>query len=149
MKTAIVFYSEHHRNTRKLVDAIKADDETIKLIDITKTKVAELDGYDVIGVASGIYMSKFNKDLLIYLRNKLPEHKAVFALYTCGQKRDSYSNEVRDIAKDRHCKWLGAYGCLGFDTFGPFKIVGGIAKGHPTDEEIQGAVTFYKKVNQE
>ena len=36
------------------------------------------------------------------------------------------------------------YGCFGFDTFGPFKIVGGIKKGHPTDEEIEDAVRFYQ-----
>ena len=31
----------------------------------------------------------------------------------------------------------------GFDTFGPFKLIGGIAKGHPTQSEIDGAVEFY------
>jgi hypothetical protein len=30
-----------------------------------------------------------------------------------------------------------------FDTFGPFKLIGGLKKGHPTEEEIQGAVDFY------
>lgn len=38
---------------------------------------------------------------------------------------------------------LGVYGCRGFDTFGPFKLIGGIAKGHPTQNEIDGAVEFY------
>ena len=41
---------------------------------------------------------------------------------------------------------LGAYHCLGFDTFGPFKLVGGIAKGHPTEEEIAGATKFYREL---
>jgi hypothetical protein len=41
---------------------------------------------------------------------------------------------------------LGSYGCLGFDTFGPFKLVGGIAKGHPTADEIQGALKFYESL---
>ena len=26
------------------------------------------------------------------------------------------------------------------------KLVGGIAKGHPTDQEIQGAIDFYKSL---
>ncbi len=34
----------------------------------------------------------------------------------------------------------------GFDTFGPFKIVGGLQKGHPTEEELQAAVEFYKNL---
>ncbi|MGB3985262.1 MAG: flavodoxin, partial [Limnochordia bacterium] len=38
---------------------------------------------------------------------------------------------------------LGTYGCRGFDTFGPFKLVGGIAKGHPNENDIAGAVKFF------
>ena len=34
----------------------------------------------------------------------------------------------------------------GFDTFGPFKLVGGLQKGHPTEEELQGAIEFYKNL---
>ena len=41
---------------------------------------------------------------------------------------------------------LGEYHCQGFDTFGPFKLVGGIAKGHPTSQEIEGAVAFYRNL---
>lgn len=33
----------------------------------------------------------------------------------------------------------GEYSCLGFDTFGPFKLFGGIAKGHPSQDEIEAA----------
>jgi len=42
---------------------------------------------------------------------------------------------------------MGSYGCRGYDTYGPFKLVGGIAKGHPTEEEIDGAVAFYNKIS--
>ena len=34
----------------------------------------------------------------------------------------------------------------GFDSFGPFKLVGGIQKGHPTDAEIKSAVEFYNSI---
>lgn len=43
----------------------------------------------------------------------------------------------------KQCRELGAYQCLGFDTFGPFKLIGGIAKGHPNEDEIAAAVSFY------
>lgn len=144
MKTAIVFYSQHHKNTRKLVDAIKAADPDVKLIDISVTKVSELDGYDMIGIASGIYYSKFAKPLMEYLDTHLPEDKEVFALYTCGQDRASYTKDIKTLVEKKHGTYLGEYGCLGFDTFGPFKLVGGLAKGHPTEEEVHGVVEFYK-----
>lgn len=146
MKTEIVFYSQHHRNTRKLVQAIKEDDPEVKLIDVSVNKVAELDGYDRIGIASGIYYSKFAKPLMEYLATHLPEGKEVFALYTCGQMRASYTKDIKALVEEKKCSYIGEYGCLGFDTFGPFKLVGGLQKGHPTEEEIQGAVDFYRGI---
>ena len=129
MSTAIVYYSQHHENTKKLIDAIKEAHPDIKLIDTTRTKVEDLEPYDTIGIASGIYFGKFNKDLTEYVRNKLPHAVKVFGLYTCGNRMDTYTKENREIAEAKGCKWLGEYGCKGFDTFGPFKLVGGIQKG--------------------
>lgn len=36
-----------------------------------------------------------------------------------------------------------------FDTWGPFKLTGGVQKGHPTAEEIKGAVDFFDKIEDE
>ena len=83
MATVILVYSQHHGNTRKLADAKKADDG-IKIVDITENRVEDLSGYDAIGIASGIYMGKFNYDLMEYLKEKLPGGKKVFALFICG-----------------------------------------------------------------
>ena len=57
-----------------------------------------------------------------------------------------YFDAIRKITKTKECRELGAYQCLGYDTFGPFRMVGGIAKGHPTAEEIENAVSFYRFV---
>ena len=143
MKTAIAFFSTHHGNTRKLVEAIasKAD---VTLIDVTKDKDADLTGFDRIGFASGIYYSSFSKQILKFASAYLPEGKDVFFINTCGTPRGNYFDAIRKIATEKKCKELGAYQCLGFDTFGPFKLVGGLAKGHPTQEEIAGSVTFYE-----
>ena len=143
MSTAIVYYSQHHGNTKKLLDAIKEYDPEIKLIDTTKTKVEDLSPYDRIGIASGIYFGKFNKDLTEYIKKSLPHAIKVFGIYTCGNPSDRYTKEIKSIVNEKGCKWIGEYGCLGFDTFGPFKLIGGIAKDHPTEEEIHGAVDFY------
>ena len=57
-----------------------------------------------------------------------------------------YFDAIRKITKAKKCRELGAYQCLGYDTFGPFKLVGGISKGHPTEDEIAGAVKFYRAI---
>ena len=145
MKTAIVYYSEHHGNTKKLLDAIAAKHD-VTLINVTKTPETDLSGYDRIGLASGIYYSSFAKQLLAYAEEHLPEGKDVFYIFTHGAPKGMFLNAVRKIAEAKHCRELGDYHCQGFDTFGPFKLVGGIAKGHPTEDEIGGAVSFYERL---
>ena len=145
MKTAIVYYSRHHGNTKKLLDAISESNE-VTMIDVTEQPSADLSAYDRIGLASGIYYNSFSKQLLEFAEKHLPEKKEVFYIYTHGAPKGMFLNAVRKIAEQKHCREIGSYHCLGFDTFGPFKLVGGIAKGHPTEEEIKEAVAFYQKL---
>ena len=144
MTTAIIYYSQHHGNTKKLLDAIKAVDPSVELIDVTAQLTADLSTYDRIGFASGIYFSAFAKQIITFADAHLPENKPVFYIYTHGAPGGNFLKAMREIATRKHGKELGEYRCQGFDTFGPFKLVGGIAKGHPTEEEIKGAVKFYK-----
>lgn len=146
MKTAIVYFSTHHGNTKKLVEAI-ADRNDVTLIDVTSTPSADLTEFDRIGFASGIYFSSFSKQILKFASEYMPEGKDVFFINTCGNPMGMYFDAIRKVTEKKNCRELGRYQCLGFDTFGPFKLVGGIAKGHPTDEEINGAVMFYESLS--
>lgn len=145
MKTIIIYESTHHGNTKKLVDAIagKYDVETADLKDAGNIKLSE---YGRIGFASGIAFGKFYNDILGYMEKNLPDEKEVFLLFTCGHYNRRFSDAAKKLAELRSCRVLGIYGCTGYDTYGPFKLVGGISKGHPTQEEIQGAVDFFGKL---
>lgn len=143
MNTAIVYYSRHHGNTKKLLDAIAAENE-VALIDVTAQPEADLSGYDRIGLASGIYYGSFAKQLIAFAEAHLPEERDVFFIYTHGAAGGSFLGAVRTIAERKRCRELGDYHCRGFDTFGPFKLIGGVAKGHPTAAEIAGAAAFYR-----
>ena len=145
MSTAIVYYSKHHGNTKKLLDAI-AEKHPVTLIDVTAQPDADLSGYERIGFASGIYYSAFAKQIISFANAHLPERKDVFYIYTHGAPKGDFLKAIREIAMKKHCREIGEYRCQGFDTFGPFKLVGGIAKGHPTEEEIEGAVTYYQQL---
>ena len=146
MKTVIVYYSQHHGNTNKLIDAIAAVDPSVVLIDVTTSPSANLSEYDRIGFASGVYFSSFAKQIIAFADAHLPENKNVFYIYTHGAPKGDFLKAMREIADKKHCKELGEYRCQGYDTFGPFKLVGGIAKGHPTEDEIAGAVEWYRKL---
>ena len=147
MKTVIVYYSKHHGNTKKLLDAISKT-EDVDLLNVIGNTSADLSAYDRIGFASGIYYGSFAKQIISFAEDHLPENKSVFYIYTHGAPRGDFLKGMRNIVARKHCKELGEYRCQGYDTFGPFKLVGGIAKGHPTDEEITAAVTFYRKLGE-
>lgn len=143
MKTAVIYYSKHHENTKKLLDYIRREDD-ITLIDAVTSPNVDLSGYDLIGFASGIYYSKFHKSVLKFAENNLPENKKVFFIYTCGAQKDGYTKAIKAAAEKKSANILGEFGCLGYDSFGPFKLVGGIAKGRPNSEDCENALTFYK-----
>ena len=149
MKTAILYYSKHHGNTKKLLDAIKNADPDVDLFDVTNSSTPDFSEYGRIGIASGIYYSNFAKQVIEYASKNIPEGKPVFFIYTHGAPKGGFLKGIREVTNQKHSKELGAYHCKGFDTVGPFKLVGGISKGHPTKEETDQAVMFYRNLSKE
>lgn len=144
MKVAIAYYSQHHGNTKKLLEAIQELGD-VKLINVVESKEADLSGYDLIGFASGTYFGKFSKQVMEFARNNLPSKKRVFLINTYGARKASIK-EMEKIFKDKSCTLLGTYGCRGFDTFGPLKYIGGIAKGHPNENDLKEARNFFRRI---
>ena len=145
MKTAIVYYSYHHGNTKKLLDAIAGACE-VTLIDAAQPSTVDLQEYDLIGFASGIYAGKFHKSVLRFAEKSLPRMKKVFFIYTYGAKREGYTTAITKAVNLKGADIRGEYGCAGFNTFGPFKLIGGTCKGHPDQKDLDGAVEFYKSL---
>ena len=145
MKTAVCYYSRHHGNTRKVLEAMAREGE-IDLIDVTARQAVRLEGYDCIGFASGIYGFEFQKAVVEFARQYLPQGKPVFFVYTYGGARGSGAAAVAEIANERGCPVLGEFSCKGYDTFGPFKLVGGIAKGHPDAQDLENARRFFRQI---
>lgn len=142
MKTLIVYHSSHHGNTKKLLDAI-AQEGNVTLCKASEAP-ADTVGYDLVGLASGIYYQKFHPSVLQWAEHSLARGQKVFLLYTYGVRRDGYADAPRKIAAAREAEVAGDFGCPGFDTFGPLKLVGGIAKGRPNEADVADAVAFYR-----
>lgn len=145
MKTAICYYSRHHGNTLKVLEAIAAEGE-VDLIDVTTRQAVRLEEYGCIGFASGIYGFEFQKGVVEFARQYLPAEKPVFFVYTYGGAKGTGTKAIAEIAKKKGCLVLGEFGCKGYDTFGPFKLVGGIAKGHPDAQDLENARQFFRKI---
>ena len=64
-----------------------------------------------------------------FAEKNLPDDKKIFLICTYGGSANYKS--IEQILDKKHASVVGKFGCKGYDTFGPFKLVGGIAKGHP------------------
>ena len=127
MKTAIVYASVHHGNTKKIIDEI-AKTNDVELIDATQTVEKDLSEYDLIGFASV----------------NLADNKNTFLICTYGGR--PVFKSIEQVIAYKHDNIVGRFSCKGFDTFGPFKMIGGVSKGHPDEKDIAAAIEFYNRI---
>ena len=143
MKTAICYFSNHHGNTLRVIEAMAGGND-VELIDVRARAAVRLEQYDAVGFASGIYFGNFHKTVIDFLRQYLPEGKPVFFVSTCGSPSNPrYTAAITAAAEEKHSRVLGSFSCRGYDTYGPFKLVGGIAKGRPDAGDLRAAREFY------
>ncbi len=142
MKTVIIYASVHHGNTKKLVDAVseKYGADTVNALE---TKEFDLSPYELVGLASGIYAGRPHKALAEFTKKNLPENKKVFFLATSAMNKDM-SKAMETLTEGKNAQILGTYACRGYNTFGPFKLVGGTSKGHPDEEDVRKALEFFE-----
>ncbi len=143
MKSVIIYASVHHGNTQKVVEAI-AKECSVELVNAVDVKEKDLSEYDLIGFASGIFYGKFHQAVLNFASVNLPQDKNVFLMMTQGGTGGFDS--IEEVLKGKNAKIVDRFSCKGYDTFGPFKLVGGIAKGHPDERDLADAVAFYKRL---
>jgi flavodoxin len=146
MNTLIICISIHHGNTEKIAKAM-AEVLNAEIIKPNEVDTNELSKYDLIGFGSGIYFGKHHKSLL-NLADKLPimKNKKAFIFSTSGMKQGGLFNRFDRALKEklieRGFNIIGNFSCLGFDTSGPFKFIGGIAKGRPNEKDLEKARNF-------
>lgn len=147
MKKAIIFcYSIHHGNTRKIAEACM-ERCGAELVMLPCRELPDLREYALVGFASGIYMSAFGRPM-IELTDKLEglNGKDCFTMYTSGAASDKLDLAFAQKLENKGAHVVGRFSCRGLDTFGPFKLVGGLRKGHPNSEDIEAAVGFFKSL---
>lgn len=146
MKVLIVYSSIHHGNTEKVAKVMATSINA----DITETKNLKtdiLDQYDLIGFGSGIYYGKFHKNIL-NLIEKLPRlnNKKAFVFSTSGLGKTKYNDPIEKELEKNGFEVIGSFACKGYDTFGPWRLFGGIAKGRPNDRDFNNAKKFVEKL---
>ena len=144
MKTLIVCKSYHHMNTEKVAKAM-AEVLGAKLATVEDVKPTDLADYDLIGFGSGIYMGKHHKALLEFAKSLPEQKKAAFVFSTSGAGKNQHK-ALLDVLGQKGFTIKGEFTCLGFDTFGPFKLIGGLKKGHPDAKDLEDSRAFAKSL---
>jgi flavodoxin len=145
----IVCASVHHGNTRKVADAIASATSGIVLEPGATAHEAARDGA-LLGLGSGIFFGSHHNDLLAFAQS-LPEKvsRAAFLFSTSGTGYEmprklgrDYHRKLRAILESKGYKMVGEFACKGFDTYGPWGKLGGIARGHPDATDVERARLF-------
>ncbi len=146
MKTVVIYASTPHGNTKKVAEYM-AKIITADLIDITQNQNPDITAYDIIGFASGIYFHSFHENIKKYISNTVfNKNQKIFLVDTCGVAYIDYTKEIKKLLKQKNVECVGSFQCRGYDTYGIFGKLGGIAKGHPSQQELKKAEIFIKNI---
>ncbi len=150
LKTMILYRSKHHGNTRKLVEAVAAafpgDIDTLDVATLGKDKRVDLSDYALVGVASGIYYGNIDRELKLVMEHSLEQGYFVFALLTYGGQSKWYGKDIDATCRLRRATFLAGHGCPGFDTWGPYRLMGGMNKGRPNDGDIAECIAWLREL---
>lgn len=143
MTALIVCKSVSHGNTRKVADAMAG---ALGCHVVEPSEAGDLSGYDLIGFGSGIYNLAFHEEL-VALIDGLPDGQTgrAFVFATSGLPEPPIKRYAQTLARKLEAKGFtvdGTFLCRGYDTWGPFKPIGGIRKRHPNLDDLENARAF-------
>lgn len=146
MKSVVVYTSIAHGNTRKVASAV-AETLGADLIETEKANPADLAKYEMVGFGSGIYNGNLHKNIFDLVA-KLPEaaDKKAFIFSTSGYGKTASNDKLKAELTRRGYQVIGSFACKAWDTYGAMKLVGGVAKGRPNDDDLRDARDFAKSL---
>jgi flavodoxin len=145
MRSLIVCVSKSHGNTRRVADRMAEvlDAEVVEPESVDHETLGE---YDLVGFGSGIYYMSVDARLPKLIR-RLPHVHGIraFTFFTSGAREIpllDYNKPVRNQLAAKGFAVLDSFSCRGFDTVGPFGLIGGINRGRPNDHDLERAAAF-------
>jgi flavodoxin len=156
LKSLVVVFSYHHRNTEKIANAC-ANVLGAEVITPQQVRPEEIAEYDLVGFGSGIYSATFDASVLD-LADRLPyaAGKKAFLFSTYGAPAafaggDFVKNNHSQIRKKLEAKGytvIGEFGCAGWNTNSFLKYFGGLNKGKPDAKDLRNAEEFARDMKE-
>jgi flavodoxin len=150
MKSLIVCVSKSHGNTRRVADRM-AEVLGAEVVEPESADPEKFREYDLVGFGSGIYYMAFDARLRDLIR-RLPHVDGVraFTFFTSGAREIrllNYAKPIRKLLSTKGFDFLDSFSCRGFDTVGPFGLIGGINRGRPDDRDLDRAAAFAERLH--
>ncbi len=142
MRALIIYVSLHHGNTKKVADVMAAE---LHCHALTPEQVAvdALAEYDLLGFGSGLYFGPHHQTMLTFARALPRLNTRAFVFSTRGRWYVGRAHEpLKQILRSKGLDIVGEFSCRGFDTVGPLKYIGGIARGRPNARDLADARAF-------
>ncbi|MDH7594031.1 MAG: flavodoxin family protein [Methanomicrobiales archaeon] len=137
-----------HSNEGTFAEA-RADEIGADLLSVDAAASSDLAAHDLIGFGSGIFFGKHHRSLLEYIE-QLPQMdgKKAFIFSTSGKGEMELNAHLRELLTRKGFIILGEFACKGWDSWGPFRIIGGINKGRPDEKDLEAAKTFARNLKE-
>ncbi|MEV4152548.1 flavodoxin family protein [Nocardia salmonicida] len=145
MKVILVCKSVSHGNTQRVAEAMNQvlGGRVLAPADVDPAELADC---DLVGFGSGIYTMAFHPELRRFVAGLPTGHRGkAFVFRTSGFPETPIRRYVTTLTRDIERKGfdvIDAFGCRGFDTWLPLRLVGGIHKAHPDAADLTAARAF-------
>ncbi|WP_330294685.1 flavodoxin family protein [Streptomyces sp. NBC_00503] len=148
MKTVIVCASVSHGNTRRVADTM-ARVLGAKVVTPEQADPEELAGADLLGFGSGVFYGRLHPSLTAAVEALPAGPGRAFVFATSGLPELSLAPFTRPLVRLLEAKGFGvdgSFSCRAFDTWAPFKLVGGINKQRPNPGDLAATRAFAERL---
>ncbi|MEV6833931.1 flavodoxin family protein [Streptomyces sp. NPDC051133] len=148
MKVVIVCASVSHGNTRRVADTM-AEVLDAQVVRPGEADPAGLAGADLVGFGSGVFHGRLHPRLTEFAGALPPGPGRAFVFATSGLPQMPWAPFTRPLIRLLRSKGFevdGSFSCRAFDTWAPFKLVGGINKQRPNDADLAAARAFAERL---
>ncbi|MFK0257945.1 flavodoxin family protein [Streptomyces sp. NPDC090445] len=148
MKTVIVCASVSHGNTRRVADTM-AQALGANVVSPEQADLAELAGADLVGFGSGVFYSRLHPRLTNFVKALPSGRGRAFVFATSGLPElplAPFTRPVVQLLEGKGFEVDGSFSCRAFDTWTPFKLVGGINKERPNAGDLAASRAFAERL---
>ncbi|MFF0491458.1 flavodoxin family protein [Nocardia sp. NPDC004068] len=143
----IVCASVSHGNTARIAEAIGQELDAV-IVAPEEVDPKDLAAATLVGFGSGIFDLDFHPTLrrLVAALPQREDGKA-FVFATSGFPEPPYRRYLRRMStslEEKGFEVIGTFDCRGFDTWLPFRLVGGRYRGRPGPSDLEAAHAFAK-----